>query len=372
MKRYTAVVVGLGERGKIHLHGFLQNPDTFEVVGICNHSPLRLEQAAVEYGIPTENLHSDAETMLRHCKPDIMAFATLPEMRIPLVELAAKYGVKGLLFEKPMATSLADANRIVQLCHNYQMKAVVCHQHKYLRSFLRLREVIDSGDLGEIYEIHASCQAQASQLGTHYIDYMLWANGGAKAQAVVGHVHGNFYLTDSHPSPDYVFGQIAFENGVRGIVECGYFARQKVQHNVGFTHGAAVADYWTDDRLTVYGTKGYAWAECNGRYAVCTAPELLKGDYHDFFDREQFDAQVLYMADFVRWLDDDRAVHSCNVDTAYQGFEILEAIYGSALEHTRIDLPVQLSGGSDPLKQMGRILSPVIYQKYIHEVDEHA
>ncbi|MDR1419293.1 MAG: hypothetical protein LBI86_02860 [Treponema sp.] len=57
--------------------------------------------------------------MMNALKPDIPAFATMPHIRIPLVEPAVKYRVKGLLFEKPMAISLNEA--------------AVCHQHTYLR-----------------------------------------------------------------------------------------------------------------------------------------------------------------------------------------------------------------------------------------------
>lgn len=367
MKRYTAVVVGLGERGKIHLHGLLSNKERFEVIGICDRHESNLSQAAKEYGIEKEKLFTDADTMLGTLNPDVMAFATLPGIRIMLVELAVKYQVKGLMFEKPMATNLNDADYITKLCKQNHIKAVVCQQHKYLSAFIELKKKLDSGELGDIYQITASCQPQASQLGTHYIDYMHWANGGYRAAAVTGHVHGNFYLEDSHPSPDYVFGQIAFENGVRGIFECGYFSRQYAEHQTGFVHEIGEPRYWTDDRLTVYGTKGYAFAQCSGRYGAFTsetASEIWGGDYHDFFETEQYDAQVRYTRDFGEWLENDEKVHPCNVNTAYHGYEILEAFYMSAIERNRIDLPVSLPAKYDALSVLKKKLTRVPYKKF--------
>jgi hypothetical protein len=41
--------------------------------------------------------------MMNAAKPDILAFVTMPHIRVPLVELAVKYRVKGLLFEKPIS-----------------------------------------------------------------------------------------------------------------------------------------------------------------------------------------------------------------------------------------------------------------------------
>ncbi|MDR0387186.1 MAG: Gfo/Idh/MocA family oxidoreductase [Treponema sp.] len=364
-KRHTAVVVGMGERGKIHLYGLLNNPGSFEVAGVCDRHPDRLEAGADEYSIPKEKRFTDAEAMMAAVKPDILAFATMPHIRVPLVELAVKYRVKGLLFEKPLAISLNEAAEIVRLCHKNNIKAAVCHQHKYLRSYDQMREALESGELGEIYEIRASCKPNPSMLGTHYIDYMIWANGGSRVKAVAGHVHGNFFLDYHHPSPDYFLAQLAFENGVRGIIECGYFSPQRADYHTGFTYNPDNINYWTDDRLTVLGTRGYAWAECSGRCACFTgrtAPEIAAGDYGDFVKREQFEAQIRYTADYARWLD-GKAEFSCNLDTAYHGFEILEAIYRSALYMTRIDLPLA-TAEEDTLALLRQKLNSVAYRKF--------
>lgn len=360
MAKYSVVQIGLGSRGRCQLGAFIDNSDDFEVVGICDMMPAGLENAAKQFSIDASRLYTDAETMLRTLKPDIMAFATMPDARVGLVELAVKYQVKGLMLEKPMATSLEDAKYITELCNQNGIKTVVCHQHKYLSSFLKLREIMDSGELGEIYQIDAACQAQASQLGTHYIDYILWANGNCKALSVVGHTHGSFFLGDHHPSPDFVLGEIAFENGIRSYFDCGYYAKPKTEHNVG------EAAYWTDDRLTVYGTTGYAWAECNGRWSAFTSRtggQVIAGSTADWSE-EQIPAQSRYTRDFALWMEDDSKAHSSNINTAYHGYEILESIYMSALERTRMDLPVVFPLKYDAITELKQSLKPVTHRKF--------
>ncbi|WP_148411259.1 Gfo/Idh/MocA family protein [Murimonas intestini] len=367
MERLTVAVIGMGERGRIHLYGFLKNLEYFHVAGVCDRKEENLEKAVKEYGISKDICYTDARLMLDKVRPDILAFVTMPHIRLPLAELAAEYKVRGLMFEKPMATSLDEADKIRKLCMENGIKTIVCHQHKYVRSFMRLKEAIDSGELGEIHEMKASCQPQASQLGTHYIDYLLWANGGKRVLSVTGHVHGNFYLDDSHPSPDYVMGQMICENGVRMTLECGYFASRHEEHNTEFTHGPAEAAYWTDDRLTVYGTKGYAWASCNGKYAVfspLTSPDIREGDYHDFFQKEQYDAQVRYTKDFADWMNKVKDGHPCSLSQAYHGYEILEAMYVSAIERTRVDLPMRLPLQYDALEVLKDKLGPVKYRRF--------
>ena len=45
MNRHTVALMGLGIRGKIHLHGILENPDRYEVVGLCDIDPEKIAAA---------------------------------------------------------------------------------------------------------------------------------------------------------------------------------------------------------------------------------------------------------------------------------------------------------------------------------------
>jgi predicted dehydrogenase len=321
----------MGPRGRVHADAFCRNDDRFELVALCE-----LDQDRLRYGVQTygfQRAYADAETMLAETRPDVFCFVTLPHLRLPLVELAAKYRVKGLAFEKPMATSLQEAWTIREVCRQAGIKAVVSHQQKYLSSLQALKGVIARGEIGAISEIHATTQAWLSQLGTHFTDYMLWANGGARAQWVVGHVHGAKLLDDSHPSPDYVLGQIGLEDGVRGIIECGYLAPQRMD----------AGHFWVDNRLTVHGTQGTVWAETDGRWGACNRATGGEAVVHtgDTWETQQEHIQVPYIRELADWLDDTTCVHSCNVDTAYHGYEILEGLCLSALNHTRVDLPLK-------------------------------
>jgi len=64
---------------------------------------------------------------------------------------------------------------------------------------------------------------------------------------------------------------VEVHNGVRASLQCGYMARQHLSYEVDYYSGSfpgAYPEYLEDDRLTVRGTTGYAWAECSGRWAV--------------------------------------------------------------------------------------------------------
>lgn len=234
MHRHTVVQIGLGPRGTSHLEEFIRNSDRFDLVGICDLSQECVNQVGECCHISKEKRYQNAEEMMCQCKPDILSFATMPGRRIEFIQLGVKHHVKGILLEKPLALTINEAHEIYTLCRDNHIKAVVCHQHKYLDSFLKLGAILNSGELGKIYKIDAACQAQMAQLGTHYIDYIIWANGGVGVESVVGHIHGRDMLGDSHPSPDYCLGNFIMKNGVRAQIECGYLAKAHAQHGTDY------------------------------------------------------------------------------------------------------------------------------------------
>jgi predicted dehydrogenase len=259
-----------------------------------------------------------------------------------------------MAFEKPMATSLREAWTITDLCRRRGVKAIVSHQQKYLTSMQRLKDIVDGGEIGEVTEIHATTQGWLSQLGTHYMDYVLWVNHGQRGKWVVGHVHGTEKLSDSHSSPDYLMGQVAFDNGVRAIIECGYASPSYMRPD----------KFWFDNRLTVYGTHGYAWADTDATWATFSSGsrgQLVQEQGEPWRVQEKQRLQVLYLADLANWLDDDARVHPCNVELAYHGYEILEGMCLSALDNRRVDLPLPHPETSeDVLERMRRGLAGAV------------
>ena len=154
MKKYTVAVMGLGVRGRIHVHGLLGNPERFSLVGLCDIDQKAIDKVVQEFHLEDVPQFLDAEEMLKTVRPEIFVFVTYPDMRLNMIELGIKYGVKAVSLEKPMAESLQEAKRMTDLCREHKIKAVVCHQQKYLSQFQRMKEKIDAGVIGEIRKIH--------------------------------------------------------------------------------------------------------------------------------------------------------------------------------------------------------------------------
>lgn len=354
MKKYRVAQVGAGSRGKIHLDGWVKNADRFELVALCDLDAKKLADAATKFGI--SKTYTDAERMLAETKPDIFCFSTMPDVRLSLVELGVRHGVKAIAMEKPMATSLAEARRIRDLCAERKIKAVVSHQQKYLPAMQKLRRIVASGDIGRIDTTHVTTIGWMSQLATHFIDYTLWVLGWPQPLWAIGHVHGRGKLTDSHPSPDHFLGEVCYADGVRSYFDCGCLGRSYMDNNApGYM-------IWIDSRLAVWGTEGYAWADTANRWGAMTKSsggKVIGEVGRPWVEMEMTELQPIYLRDLADWLDDDRKVHPCHMEVAYQGFEIMEAVCSSALDHVRVDLPLRTEGHEEAIERMRRMLPEV-------------
>ena len=333
--RHTVAIVGCGPRGLAHAKALQETADRFDLVAICDKDAERLQSASAEVGV--SKTYTDADEMLSKERPEVFCFATLPDVRLALVELAAQHGVRAIAYEKPMATSLAEAQQIRDLCRQAGVKTVVSHQHKYGAHWCKVKEIIDSGELGKIHTIHATAKGWLLQYGTHLMDYMMFLNGGHKALWVVGHAQGRGKLDDSHPSPDYAMGQLEFENGVRGIMECGTLAPDLPGDN----------SFWLNAGVTVYGSEGYAQVIVGSGWRAATNG-VLSGE--GCFDVAK--DQPLYIRDLADWLDDPSKIHPCNGDVTHHGFEAVMGICLSALDRRMVALPVEASGDVSILDRM--------------------
>ncbi len=164
----------------------------------------------------------------------------------------------------------------------------------------------------------------------------------------MGHVHGPEKLTDNHPSPDFITGVVLLENGVRVYLECGYLSEQNLTDE----------EFFFDNRLTVYGSHGYAWAETNGAwnaYTMKSGGEVIEGQEMKW-PEEVPRIQALYLKDLADWLDGTLSYNPCNVEISYHGYEILEAMCISALDNVRVDLPLPDGEYEDIIERMKQTL----------------
>jgi predicted dehydrogenase len=338
-KIYKVMVVGTGKRGMHHAHAF-KNNHRFELAGLADSSPQQLAKASAELGI--QNTSLDALALARKIQPDVFCFCTPPGIRLELIRVGIASGAKLIAYEKPMALSMNEAMEIRRAVNAANVKTVVSHQHRYDQHYQKVKEIVESGALGRIHTIHAHASGWFLHLFTHLVEYMRWYNGYAPAEWVMAQASGRGKLSDKHPSPDYIGGFIQFANGVRGIVECG----------AGAPDVPEVDYWWRKNKIGVYGTEGFAEVLTGGGWRAVTPAHqgVIFGPGCMNYDAEM----PPYVEDMVRWLDDDKQVHPCNGESAYQGFEITMGMLRSVVQRGQIKLP--LAAGEPEIEALDAVL----------------
>ncbi len=329
MKKYRVVVVGMGKRGMHHASAFIAN-GRFEIAGICDIDASKLSAAAAKLGNP--KIGTDAAALAKELKPDVFCFCTLPSIRMPMIEAAVASGAKLIAFEKPVALTSTEMMAVRDRVRQAGAKAVVSHQHRYGVHYRKVKEIIASGALGRVHTVYGEATGWMTHMLSHLIDYTRWYNGEAEAQWAMAQAAGRVKFSDNHPSPDYVAGFVQYANGVRGVYECGAGAPDQPE----------VAKWWGKCRMGAQGTEGFAEVLTNGGWRAVTR----SGGYQSGEGVMNYDLDMPpYIQDMVSWLDDDRRVHPCNIESACKGAEIMFALQRSAVEGGQVALP--LTAGSD-------------------------
>ena len=122
-QKYRVVVVGMGKRGMHHALAFQAN-ERFEVVGVCDIDPARLDAAAARFGAAQG---TDARQLCASLKPDIFCFCTLPNLRSEMVRAGIDGGARLIAFEKPVALNTIEGFEVRKLLAASGVKAVISH-----------------------------------------------------------------------------------------------------------------------------------------------------------------------------------------------------------------------------------------------------
>ncbi len=323
--RYRVIVVGMGKRGMHHATAFAANP-RFDLVGICSRDQKRLDEAAAKLG-PVK-ISTDGSALARELKPEVFCFCTPPGVRLPLVVMGIDSGAKLIAFEKPVAISSAEGMAIKQAIDRSGVKAVVSHQHRYGEHYKQVKDIIASGAIGQVQTVYGTATGWAAHMLSHLVDYTMWFNDYEPAEWVVAQAAGRGKLSDAHASPDYVAGVVHFRNGVRGIYDCG----------AGAPDVPEVQYWWRKCRIGAHGTEGYAEVHTGTGWRAVTRQGVQAGPGGMDYEHDM----APYVDQMADWLDDDAKPHPARFARAYQGLEIISALYRSAIERGQIELPMSI------------------------------
>ena len=248
MKTHNIGIIGAGMYGKV-LMRYLQQDERANITWVNSASKATTKSAAEEFGIQQWTL--DYHEILADPAVDAVVIATPPYLHAEQLEESLRAG-KHVLLEKPIAESRESLQRIVTAVEEAPGQKVLeasCRHTRLTRKFQFIKEMIESGKLGEVYHIHHNHLSRAT--------FIEWNPNGAWAM--------NKKLAAGGPFADWGVYDLSFHlgllNDVPQLKSLRSFHRNDLRDMsklVAFSdveqHGAAWLEF--DTGLTYYYERG--------------------------------------------------------------------------------------------------------------------
>ena len=245
MSTYKSVIVGLtgigarrpaepsnlpiyGSVPRSHAAAYHRHPQT-DIVGVCDLRSEALDDFKQNWNDvwPEINYYTDYREMLRKEQPNLVSVATPDHLHADITVDACNRGAQAILCEKPIATTLPDADRMIAAAERNNTLLSIEHTRRWDPRFQAARELIRSGEIGTLRGIVSNLFGLRSMLfrnGTHMIDTIcFFAESEPRwlfAELEAGFDHFTDYKGDGGHDPTTdpaASAYIHFGNGVRAF-----------------------------------------------------------------------------------------------------------------------------------------------------------
>lgn len=316
-------VVGLGDISALHLDAIAADPGA-ELVAVCDPDADRAGTVSAARGCRS---YPDLAALLAADRPDVVHICTPHHLHAPMAITCLRADVNVLL-EKPVATTVADAQAVALAADDSAAQVGVCFQNRYNVTSSAIRTLLDGGSLGpllggraavdwfrdEAYYRRSPWRGTWAQSGggvlinqaLHTVDLLQWFLGAPTA--VRGHAE-QLWLPDTVEVEDTASIQLTHPGGARSVMHAtnGYVANAPVQLELIGEQGSLRLD--TDLTVTA----------ADGRRTVVAETVLGTGEKAYWGA-----AHAVLIADFYAtlragqrfWIDATEAMHSLAIVTA--------------------------------------------------------
>lgn len=352
-KKFKVGIVGCGGIATQKHLPALSNLKNVEVVAFCDIIPERAKKLAKKFGTEDAIVTEDYKELCTNPDIDVIHVCTPNASHAPISILAMENG-KDVMCEKPMAKTAEDARKMVEVAKETGRTLTVGYQGRQREDSLYLKQIVEDGDLGDIYfaKAHAirrrgvptwgvflDAEQQGGgpliDIGTHALDLTLWEMDNYDIDYVVGSSYRK--LGDNENSAnifgpwdpkeftveDSAFGFIKMKNGATVILESSWALNTL---DVGESQTTLAG---TKAGADMKGEKGQLRinGEKNGKMWVME-PDLAVGGVA-FFDGAKMKPEDREMWQFYKALEEGKEP-TVLPEQALVVTEVLEAIYRSA------------------------------------------
>ncbi len=270
-------IIGAGVMGRVYARTVTDGDLRWraEVVAVCDRDRALAAELA---GHCRARDFDDAERMLREVELDAVYLA-VPDHLHCAPFLACMAARVPTLVEKPLATTMVDAERMRAAAREAGVPVQVNFSNRANPVFVRMRQAIAAGDIGDVVGVNARLSnivdyptrmlswAGSTTCGwfllSHVFDLAAWLTGARAAEVTANGVKGRL-TGEGIDTYDIIQALVRYDRGFAGLYESAWVLPNSLPSPVDFkvevvgSHGALYAD--TQDQMVhVANDKAYTW-----------------------------------------------------------------------------------------------------------------
>jgi predicted dehydrogenase len=153
MNPITFLIIGAGDRGFTYSGYSKLFPDEMKIVGVAEPNDERRKLFQEEFGLCDSRVFNDYETAFQNEKFANAVIVTTPDDMHFLPAMKALEKGYAVLLEKPISNKLDDCISLNEQNNTYNGLTAVCHVLRYTPFFKKIKEIIESGIIGNVVTI---------------------------------------------------------------------------------------------------------------------------------------------------------------------------------------------------------------------------
>lgn len=341
-------LIGCGRIAVNHMKAAINN--NLEIVAVCDVLPEKMEGILEKYELREDTAikrYTDYKEMIRVEQPEFISIATESGIHAEIALHCIANNVN-VIIEKPMAMSIEDADKIIALAKEKNVKVSACHQNRFNLAIQELRKAIEAGRFGKLSHgsVHVRWNRnkgyydQASWRGTwaqdggalmnqciHGIDLLRWMMGD-EIEEIYGATRQQFH--DYLEAEDVGMAVIKFRNGAIGTIE-------------GTTN---VYPKNMEETLYIFGERGtvkIGGTSTNNidvwEFAEETEADQANKELQEQTSNVYGNGHTSLFADMIDAIENDRSPYVDAV-AGRNALEVVMAIYKSQKENSAVKLPL--------------------------------
>lgn len=325
-------IYGTGQWAHVHGQAW-QRVEGAEVCGVAGYSNSdNLRIMADNFDIPVAAL--SWQDVLKETQPEVADIVVSPICRLEAVQAAVSTpSVTVINIEKPWALRPSDARKIRRLTIERGIRVIVNHQKKLLPAWRKTLELIESGALGRIDRLRATCGGTTAEQGTHIIDMVLEMMGRQPIDWIAGQVHGFAKLDQEHSAPSGSMCNIRFAEGREAYLAFGAMGFDMPRESLPY-FDLGVEGVCEHGIFELSLTAGL-WV----KYLADGRIETDKAGWNDHFVAAQRD----HLSSVCDAINHPAGWHSSDIRYAQDAFDVVMAIYASAMDTGAVFMPAEFS-----------------------------